>query len=307
MGGQRETMPYSDIPISSEYTFGSHYVEILGSRMHYIMEGTGDPMLFLHGNPTFSSLWRNIIPHLSPIAQCVAPDLIGMGRSDKPNIEYLFVDHARYLEAFIDRLNLKNITLVVHDWGSALGFSYAMRNPSNIKGIVFMESITRPASWRDFSILNRFFFRRLRDPIKGRKMVLEKNMLIEKLLPMMTSRKLTSEEMEFYRSPYKNEEDRKPLMMWPQEIPIDGDPADTYQIIRDYSEKLRKSKIPKLLLWARPGVIIKRRDVKALRGSMNNLEDRCLGKGKHFVQEEHPHAIGQHIREWYTGLTSDLT
>ncbi len=288
--------------ISPKYPFESQYVEVLDSRMHYIKEGVGDPVLFLHGNPTSSYLWRNIIPHLSSVACCIAPDLIGMGRSDKPDIDYRFVDHARYIEGFIDELGLENITLVVHDWGSALGFNYAMNNPSNIKSIIFMEAITRPSSWKDLNILNRFIFKRLRDPIKGHKMIVKKNMFIEKMLPMMTARKLTKEEMEFYRAPYLNKADRKPLMMWPREIPFDGEPKETHKIISEYSTKMHESKLPKLLLWVKPGVIIKQRDVEYLRREMHNLTDIYLGKGKHFVQEEHPHTIGKHILEWYQKL-----
>jgi len=225
-----------------------------------------------------------------------------MGRSDKPDIDYRFVDHARYIEGFIDELGLENITLVVHDWGSALGFNYAMNNLSNIKSIIFMEAITRPSSWKDLNILNRFIFKRLRDPIKGHKMIVKKNMFIEKMLPMMTARKLTKEEMEFYRAPYLNEADRKPLMMWPREIPFDGEPKETHKIISEYSTKMHESKLPKLLLWVKPGVIIKQRDVEYLRREMHNLTDIYLGKGKHFVQEEHPHTIGKHIVEWYQKL-----
>src|ERR671918_1275104 len=189
--------------ISAEFPFESKYVEVLGSKMHYIDEGEGDPILFIHGNPTSSYLWRNIIPYVEPHGRAIAVDLIGMGKSDKPDIGYRFVDHARYLESFIEKLDLKNITLVVHDWGSALGFNYAMRHEDNGKGNAFMEAFLMPLTWSEFPENVKGIFQTIRTPGSGYDLIVNKNFFVEKLLPDAILRNLTQEEMNQYREPYK--------------------------------------------------------------------------------------------------------
>ena len=225
--------------ISANFPFESKYVEIHGSKMHYIDEGSGDPILFLHGNPTSSYLWRNIIPYIVPHGRCIAPDLIGMGKSDKPDIDYRFFDHSKYLEGFIEKLDLSNITVVLHDWGSGLGFHYAMRNESNIKGIAFMESLLSPMKWEDFPSDEKMGFKLFRTSGIGWFMISVMNMFLTKLMPKMIIRKLSTEERDYYKAPFKTIKSRKPVRQWPCEIPIDGQPSDVYELMINYSQKLQ--------------------------------------------------------------------
>ncbi len=286
--------------MSSDFPFKSHYLEVLGSKMHYVDEGDGQPFLFLHGNPTSSYLWRNIIPHVLPHGRAIAPDLIGMGKSDKPELDYTFRDHAKYLDEFIAKLGLKDVVLVIHDWGSALGFHYAHRHPDNVKGIAFMEGILRPiSSWSEMALMERFIFKRFRHPVKGHKMIVKKNFFVEKVLPMFTVRKFTDAEMARYREPYPDEKSRKPLFVWPNEIPIDGHPKANEQIVQDYRKWLQVAKVPKLLLWAKPGAIIKPKDVPTIEDELPNLTSVFVGKGKHYVQEDCPDEIGNAIVQWW--------
>lgn len=295
--------------ISSEFPFESKYIDVLGSKIHYIDEyqDTENPeqltFLFLHGNPTSNYLWRNIIPYVKEQGRVVAPDLIGMGKSDKPDIDYTYQDHIKYLDAFIQQKNLKNIVLVIHDWGSALGFNYAYRNKHNIKGIVFMEAITKPMSWKDANFMERFLFKRFRNDKKGHKMIAENNFFINMFLfKFGTKRKLSKEEKAYYNSPYPTIKSRKPLEVWPKEIPIDGSPDRNYKILSQYSEWLKETSIPKLLLYAKPGMILKKKDVAKIQKEFKNLESVYIGKGKHYIQEDHPHEIGKAIESWTNNL-----
>jgi len=283
--------------ISPAFPFESRFVTVHGSRMHYVEQGAGDPILFLHGNPTSSYLWRNVIPHLSPLGRCVAPDLIGMGKSDKPDIEYRFFDHSRYVDGFIEALGLRNITLVIHDWGSALGFYYAMRHESNVKGIAFMEAIVRPLSWDEWPEQARQVFQGFRTPGVGEQMILEQNMFVEAVLPGAILRKLSDEEMARYREPFPDPASRKPVWRWPNEIPIDGQPEDVVQAAQAYSDWLKKTPLPKLLLYAQPGAIM-RNLVGWCQESFPNLKSVDIGPGVHFLQEDHPHEIGEAVAEW---------
>jgi haloalkane dehalogenase len=260
MSAMNQTFP-DEIPllpyeqnISAEFPFESNYLEVLGSQMHYIDEGEGDTILFIHGNPTSSYLWRNIIPYVEPYGRAIAVDLIGMGKSDKPDIGYRFVDHAKYLEAFIEKLDLNNITLVVHDWGSALGFNYAMQNEDNVKGIAFMEAFLMPLTWNGFPENVKEIFQTIRTPESGYDLIVNKNFFVEQLLPNAILRNLTEEEMNQYREPFKTVESRKPTWVWPNEIPIDGKPADVHKIVTDYNQWLQETELPKLLFYAYPGV-----------------------------------------------------
>ncbi|MCH8919577.1 MAG: haloalkane dehalogenase [Chloroflexi bacterium] len=288
--------------ISPDFPFESKYIEVHGSKMHYVEEGAGDPVLFLHGNPTSSYLWRNVIPHVSPLARCIALDLIGMGKSDKPDIEYRFFDHSKYVEGFIEALGLRNITFVIHDWGSALGFHYARRHEDNTKGLAFMEAIVRPLTWDEFPEQARQMFQAFRTPEVGENMLINQNMFVEQVLPMSILRKLTDEEMDRYREPYVDPPSRKPVWRWPSEIPIDGEPADVAEAARAYSEWFGKSDVPKLLLYAQPGALIRGPLVEWCRNNMRNLKTVDIGAGSHFVQEDRPHEIGEAIAEWYKGL-----
>ncbi len=288
--------------ISAAFPFQSKFVEVLGSKMHYVEEGAGDPVLFLHGNPTSSYLWRNVIPHVSPLARCIALDLIGMGKSDKPDLEYRFVEHSRYVDGFIEALGLRNITFVIHDWGSALAFHYARRQEENVKGLAFMEAIVRTLTWDEWPDQARQMFQAFRTPEVGENMIINQNMFVEAVLPGAILRKLSDEEMNRYREPYADPASRKPTWRWPNEIPIEGEPADVVEIVQAYSEWFGTSDLPKLLLRAQPGAIMREPLVEWCRNNMRNLKTVEIGPGAHFVQEDQPHAIGEAIAEWYRGL-----
>ncbi len=289
-------------PISDKFPFESKYIEIHGSKMHYIDEGEGDPILFLHGNPTSSYLWRNIIPYLVPHGRCIAPDLIGMGKSDKPDISYRFADHSRYLEGFIEELNLSNITLVIHDWGSGLGFHYAMRHEHNVKGIAFMEAMLKPLKWEQFPKEQKMGFKLFRSKGIGWFMISVMNMFLTKLVPQMIVRKLSAAETDYYKSPFKTIQSRKPVRQWPCEIPIDGEPADVHEIISEYSRKIQESGLPKLLFFARPGAIIDSQYVEWCKKHLKNLDVVDVGEGLHYIQEDNPHLIGEELAKWYRNL-----
>jgi haloalkane dehalogenase len=292
----------TDTGISAAFDFESNYIDIEGSKIHYIDIGSGDPILFLHGNPTSSYLWRNIIPYLSSSGRCIAMDLIGMGKSDKPDIEYRFVDHIRYVEGFIGKMGLKKITLVIHDWGSALGFHYAMHHEDNIKGIAFMEAILKTASWADFPKKLKMGFKLFRTPLIGWLMIAGLNIFVEKVLPKAIFRKLTAEEMDFYRGPFKTIGARKPLWRWPNEIPIEGKPSDVTEIVQAYSRKLRESNCPKLMFFAHPGGIVNEQMVQWCQRNLINLKTIDIGKGIHYLQEDNPKLIGTELLTWYKGL-----
>ncbi len=276
----------------------SQYIKINNSNIHYLETGTGDPILFIHGNPTSSYLWRNIIPKVSKFGRCIALDLIGMGKSDKPDLEYRFIDHYKYLEEFINRLGLKNITLVLHDWGSALGLHYFDLNESNIKGIVFMEAIIKTHKDYDSMGSDGEFFKELRDPIIGKQKIIYENFFIEVVLQGGIIRKLTDIELNYYRKPYLKKENRKPILMWPNEVSIAGIPENTTGIIKNYMEKLYNSKLPKLLLYGEPGALIKKEEIRMLRDRCSNLTIQNIGQGIHFLQEDNPENITAEITKW---------
>ncbi len=288
--------------ISPAFPYQSNYVEVLGSKMHYIEEGEGDPILFLHGNPTSSYLWRNVIPHLSKQGRCIAPDLIGMGKSDKPDLKYRFFEHAKYLDGFIEKLGLKNITLVIHDWGSGLGLHYARRHASNIKAVAMMESILRTVNWSDFPPDFKMGFKLMRAPGIGFMMISVLNSFVEKILPQATHRKLGQAEMDYYRAPYPTIKSRQPVRQWPCEIPIEGSPADTYDAVSAYVQWLQETELPKLLLYAHPGGLVTEDLVKWCEDKLPNLKTVDIGPGLHFVQETNPHGIGHALSAWHKEL-----
>ncbi len=285
--------------ILPDFPFESKFVEVKGSKMHYVDIGHGDPILFLHGQPTSSYLWRNIIPYLQTKGRCIAPDLIGMGRSDKPDISYTFKDHYEYLLEFIEQLDLKNITLVIHDWGSGLGFHYAHTHQGNIKGIAFMEAIIQTMSWKRFPTNYKVIFKLLRTPYVGWFMLSVLNMFLNKVVPDSIVRKLTSEEFEHYKAPFKTIASRKPVRMWPTQIPIDGKPDFTHEVISAYGEWLLETEIRKLCIYAHPGAIIKEREITFIEKNYKNTRMVDIGEGIHYLQEDNPHAIGEAISQWY--------
>ncbi len=273
--------------------------------MAYVEVGEGDPIVFLHGNPTSSYLWRNVIPHLEGLGRCIAPDLVGHGDSDKlaesgPGA-YRYVQHRAYLFALLDQLGVSDdVTLVVHDWGSALGFDWAFQHQDAVKGIAYMEALVKPVSWADWPEQARGVFQGFRSPA-GEEMVLEKNVFVEAVLPGSMMRALTEEEMAEYRRPFAAPgEGRRPTLTWPREIPIDGDPADTHDIVSAYSEWLTRSDVPKLFVNAEPGAIVQGATREFCRSLPNQTE--VTVKGVHFIQEDSPDEIGQAIAAWYRGL-----
>jgi haloalkane dehalogenase len=272
-----------------------------GLSMAYVEEGAGDPIVFLHGNPTSSYLWRNVIPHVAPLGRCIAPDLIGMGDSDPlpdsgPD-RYRFVDHRRCLDGLLEALDVRrNVTFVIHDWGSALGFDWANRHRDAVAGLVYMEAIVRPVSWAEWPEAARRVFQGFRSEA-GETMILERNVFVENVLPGSILRTLTDDEMAEYRRPFlESGERRRPTLTWPRQIPIDGEPADVTEIVASYGEWLRASPVPKLFVNAEPGAILGG-DLREFCRTWPNQREVTV-RGSHFVQEDSPDEIGRAIAEW---------
>jgi haloalkane dehalogenase len=286
--------------ISSSDVHPRQRVAVLDTDISYVDTGKGDPIVFLHGNPTSSYLWRNIIPYLSDMGRCLAPDMVGMGKSGKsPAKGYRFLDHARYLDAWFEALNVtSNVTLVVHDWGSALGFHRATRYPSQIKAVAYMEAIAMPRNWEDFGEAAGIF-QALRSE-KGEQMVLDGNFFVETILPRSTFRKLSDEEMAAYRAPFLKRENRLPTLVWPRQIPIQGEPADVHAIVESYAKAMSESQIPKLFIAGDPGAIVRGRTLEFCRTWPNQRE--VTVKGMHFLQEDSPQEIGTALREFLQTL-----
>jgi haloalkane dehalogenase len=284
--------------ISAEERYTKKQIEVSGHQMTYVDEGSGDPIVLLHGNPTSSYLWRNIIPHLSDLGRCIAPDLIGMGDSQKLENSgpqaYTFVEHRSYLDAFLETLNIsENIFFVIHDWGSALGFDWSCRHPESVRGIAYMEAIVCQYDWQDWPDDARKIFQGFRSPA-GEKLILERNYFIELVLPGAVIRELSPTEMEIYRRPFLNPgEDRRPTLTWPRQIPIDGEPQDVAQIVDSYANWLATTKTPKLFINADPGSILVGRARDLCRSWPNQKE--ITVKGSHFIQEDSPDEIGQAV------------
>jgi haloalkane dehalogenase len=289
------------MPLSSKPYAAKAFADIDGARMAYIDAGAGKPIVFQHGNPTSSYLWRNVMPHCAGLGRLVACDLMGMGDSDKLSPSgpdrYGYAEQRRYLFALWDRLALGDrIVLVLHDWGSALGFEWARRNASRVAGLVYMEAIVAPLTWADWPDNARRAFQGFRSPA-GEDMILDKNMFVERVLPGSILRKLAEEEMTEYRRPFARPgEDRRPTLSWPRQIPIDGEPADVVEVVEDYSAWLAKSDIPKLFINADPGSILVGRQRELCRAWPNQTEIAL--PGLHFLQEDSPDAIGHAIADF---------
>jgi haloalkane dehalogenase len=281
-------------PISAADAYERHRIAFLETEISYVDTGAGEPVVFLHGNPTSSYLWRNVIPHVEGLGRCLAPDLVGMGDSGAaPDGSYRFVDHARYLDAWFEALGLTNVTLVVHDWGSALGFYWAYRHSERVRGIAYMEAVVRPLTWEEWSDSSRPIFQALRSEA-GEEMVLEKNLFIEGILPSAVLRDLTEEEMNVYRRPYLEPgESRRPTLTWPRELPINGEPEDVVSIVADYSKWLAQSEVPKLFVNTEPGAILTGSQREFCRRWPN--QEEVTVRGAHFVQEDSPHEIGEAV------------
>jgi haloalkane dehalogenase len=279
--------------ISTEDPSYRKRVSILDTNMAHVDVGEGDPIVFLHGNPTPSYLWRNIIPHLLPFGRCLAPDYVGMGNSgEAPDGAYRFVDHQRYLDAWFEKMDLKkNVILVVHDWGSALGFHWAQRHPERVRAIAYMEGIVRPfLSWDEWPALTRPFFKAQRTP-EGEDLILQKNLFIEYLLPL---RNISKDAMEVYRRHTRNPgRARQPMLTWTRELPIEGEPEDVVRIVDSYARWLSTSRIPKLFIDAEPAGFLIGAQREFCRAWPN--QERVVVKGAHFLQEEAPEEVGEAI------------
>lgn len=284
-------LPVNHPPISTEEVSYRKYIEVLDTQMAYVDVGVGDPIVFLHGVPTPSYLWRNIIPYLLPYGRCLAPDLVGMGNSGAaPNGSYRFVDHRRYLDAWFDALGLtENVILVVHDWGAALGFHWAHRHPERVKAIVYMEGIVRPfRSWDEWPDATRGFFQGQRSP-QGEDLILQKNLFIEYLLPL---RHIAPDALEVYRRYFRIPgPSRQPMLTWTRELPIEGEPADVVAIVEAYADWMSKNRIPKLFIDAEPAGFLIGAQREFCRAWLN--QEIVLVKGSHFLQEEAPEEVGE--------------
>lgn len=290
--------------MSSRMRYRKHRIEILDRSMAYVDTGEGDPVVFLHGNPTSAYLWRNVIPHAEELGRCIAPDLIGMGDSDKlastgPDA-YTFVQHRKYLDELLERLDVdRNVILVLHDWGSGLGFDWANRHRDRVAGICYMEAIVQPVTWADWPDAATDIFQAMRSPA-GEEIVLEKNVFVERILPASILRDLTPEEMDEYRRPYaRGGEHRRPTLTWPRQIPIDGEPADVHAIVEDYGRWLADAAdLPKLFINADPGTILIGKQREFCRSWPN--QDEVTVRGLHFIQEDSPREIGQALASFIT-------
>jgi len=277
----------------------SNFVDVCGSRMHFLTGGRGEPILFVHGNPVWSYVWRNVLPHVLGSGFCVAPDLIGMGQSDHPHLRGGFFTQVKYLEAFIDRLKLRRLTLVLHDWGTALGFFYAMRHSGNVRRIVLMESLMKPyATWNDFPAPLRSTFQMFRTPGAGVDAIVRDNVFIEQLLPKSMFHRLSPAEMDAYRAPFRSPDHRMLIWDLANDLPIAGAPRPVHDAVATYARWLRNSGVPKLLIHGDPGAITSRGDVEWARRNLRNLTIASVGRGLHFLQEDQPDAVGRTIAEW---------
>jgi haloalkane dehalogenase len=277
------------------------YVDVNGASMAYVEKGNGNPVVFLHGNPTSSYLWRKVIPELAAVGRCIAPDLIGMGDSDKVGGEYRFVDHRRYLDGFFEEMGLaSDVTLVLHDWGGGLGFDWANRHRSAVRALVYMETIVMPVEWDDWPESSRGLFQAMRSEA-GESIILDKNVFVERILPASVLAPMSEETHDEYRRPYQaGGETRRPLLTWPRQIPIGGVPEDVHSIVSDYSRWLAESDTPKLFINADPGSILIGRQRDFCRSWPNQQE--VTVPGVHFIQEDSGEAIGRAVAAFLRGL-----
>ncbi|GLS23981.1 haloalkane dehalogenase [Labrys miyagiensis] len=277
-------------------------IPVLGSTMAYReYRRPGAPVaLFLHGNPTSSYIWRNIMPLVAPFAHCIAPDLIGFGQSGKPDIDYRFQDHVRYLDAFIEKMGITSAYLVAQDWGTALAFHLAARRPEFVRGLAFMEFIRPMPSWEDFvrRTAEREIFRKFRTPGEGEQLILEGNAFVEGVLPGAIMRTLSEDEMAVYRAPFPTPQSRRPTWRFPNELPIEGQPADVYALMEEAHRALASSRYPKLLFAGNPGALIAPDFAERFAAGLHDCEFVQLPSGAHYLQEDHPEEIGWAVAGW---------
>ncbi len=284
-----------------ELPYPSRWIEVNDAKMHYLEGGdpTADPILFLHGNPTWSYLWRDIMPIVEPQGRVIAVDLIGMGRSDQPDISYTIADHQDYLTGFVDAMGLENITLVVHDWGSGLGFDYAANHPDNIQAVVFMESMIPPvvgSPLGDLPVPYQELFNPLRTEGVGEELILNQNFFVETILA--DDMPLSGDELNPYRAPFPTPAERQPILMFPRQVPFGGQPADTAARFQNYVNWLSETQTPMLMFTVAPGFLMPEPAITWAEENITNLDRVDLGQGGHFIQELYPQEIGDGIAEW---------
>ncbi len=291
---------------TSIFPFESRFINIYGSKIHYIDEnnnGENSQTTFvcIHGNPTSSFLWRNIIPYLKTKGRVIALDLIGFGKSDKPDIDYSIATHSKYVNGFINVLKLQNIIFVLHDWGLVFGISYARENADKIKGLVFMEGILKPMRWNELAYEPvRTVFKFFRTPLLGKLMNVNLNMFVKiVLLKLGSNRKLSQEEKNYYSKPFLKMKSRIPVYLFPTFLPLNGKPKDLYNLTDENHKWLQNTKFPKLIFWVTPGILIKPETVKEIKVKYNRLTDIYLGNATHYIQEDYPIEIGKGIINWY--------
>lgn len=284
-------------------------LSVLGSMMAYREGGLSDApvTLFLHGNPTSSYIWRNVIPHVASVAHCIAPDLIGFGQSGKPDIDYRFADHTRYLDAFIEAAGVTSAYLVAQDWGTALAFHLAARRPDFVRGLAFMEFIRPMPTWDDFHQMPaaRETFRKFRTPGEGETLILEHNAFIERILPGSIIRKMSDEEMAVYRAPFPTPQSRRPIWRFPNELPIAGQPTDVAAVIEQAHTALASSLYPKLLFVGDPGALVSPAFAERFAATLHDCRVVPLGAGAHYLQEDHPETIGRTLAAWIAKTATD--
>lgn len=298
------TVTVATLPSPSSATpFGKKYADVLGHQMAYIDEGEGRPVVFLHGNPASSYLWRNIIPYVADGHRAIAPDLMGMGDSDKPAMTETYHESAHYLHTFLDGLDLKDAVLVLHDWGSALGWHYARTRPDRISAVAFMEAMAPPfMPMNDMSVLPPEllqFMTGIRTPGVGEQMIMEQNLFLDAFM-RHDGGGLSDEVMAEYSRPYPTAASRQILLDWPREIPIEGSPADVHSIVQANSDFVVESTFPKLMFHVSPGAVIPEFAAQWIKQNLTNIEAIYLGEGGHFIQEQYPQEIGKGLADWLT-------
>lgn len=284
--------------ISPDFNYKSQFMSINGEKIHYVDEGQGDVVILVHGNPTSSYLWRNIIPTLSKTHRVIALDLIGMGKSSKPDIAYTLQDHTKYFRSFVKRLKVENVTLVLHDWGGGIGLDYARKNPQNVKRIVMIEAVTNPITWDDADMVSTYMFKMFRDQEDGDELLIEDNYFVEKMLPMMIGRKLSKKEHDYYKKPYLKKSARKPVRVWPQEIPIEGTPKRNLSDIGKNYKYLKTSSVPIMFIHGDPGIIYTEDTIKKFKKEIPRAKFFFIGEGLHYIQETKPRKISKAISKF---------
>lgn len=286
--------------INDDFPYVNKKINLLDSHITYIEQGRGDPIVFLHGVPTSNYLWRNIIPHVATVGHCIAPDLIGFGQSGKPDIDYSISDHLNYFTAFIDALGLKNITLVLHGWGSVIGLAYAMQHADNVKAIACYEAHIRPVMAPELMALPvQHIAAKLENDPELEQKILESNYVIEKLFAATVMRPLTKTELSYYLAPFKTMSDRKPLWKYICELPWNGKCESTVALIKQYADYLQQTNIPKLLMFSVPGFITPIDTVTWTKKHLSHLTMLDLGDALHCAQEINPELMGKAIAVWY--------